>query len=114
MIWLNDTLSSGKLLFRIVWSLLIVVFSASDDSLAKATVCKDNDDPGAPPAVEDQVKTEDKSPEDKSDTDIMVDMATLRQKAKQNVIAREKERAQIQSEKPHSPMKEAKARKNKK
>ena len=77
-------------------------------------MCKDNDDPGAPPAVEDQVKTEDKSPEDKSDTDIMVDMATLRHKAKQNVIAREKERAQIQSEKPHSPMKEAKARKNKK
>ena len=51
-------------------------------------MCKDNDDPGAPPAVEDQVKTEDKSPEDKSDTDIMVDMVTLRQKAKQNVIAR--------------------------
>lgn len=91
-----------------------IIVSASDDSLAKASVCKDNDDPGAPPAVEDQVKTEDKSPEDKSDTDIMVDMATLRQKAKQNVIAREKERAQIQSEKPHSPMKEAKARKNKK
>ena len=92
-----------------------MIFSASDDSLAKATVCKDNDDPGAPPAVEDQVKTEDKSPEDKSDTDIMVDMVTLRQKAKQNVIAREKERAQIQSEKrEHSPMKEAKARKNKK
>jgi len=92
-----------------------IIVSASDDSLAKATVCKDNDDPGAPPAVEDQVKTEDKSPEDKSDTDIMVDMVTLRQKAKQNVIAREKERAQIQSEKrEHSPMKEAKARKNKK
>jgi len=92
-----------------------IIVSASDDSLAKATVCKDNDDPGAPPAVEDQVKTEDKSPEDKSDTDIMVDLVTLRQKAKQNVIAREKERAQIQSEKrEHSPMKEAKARKNKK
>merc|ERR1711931_160676 len=87
-----------------------IIVSASDDSLAKATVCKDNDDPGAPPAVEHQVKTE-----DKSDTDIMVDMVTLRQKAKQNVIAREKERAQIQSEKrEHSPMKEAKSRKNKK
>merc|ERR1712137_1219696 len=92
-----------------------IIVSASDDSLAKATVCKDNDDPGAPPAVEDQVKTEDKSPEDKSDTDIMVDLVTLRQKAKQNVIAREKERALLQSEKrEHSPMKEAKARKNKK
>jgi hypothetical protein len=91
-----------------------IIVSASHDSLAKATVCKDNDDPGAPPAVEDQVKTEDKSLENKSDTDITVDIASLRQKAKQNVIAREKERAQIQSEKPHSPMKEGKARKNKK
>jgi len=92
-----------------------IIVSASDDSLAKATVCKDNDDPGAPPAVEDQVKTEEKSPEDKSDTDIMVDMVTLRQKAKQNVIAREKERAQMQSEKrEHSPMKEAKSRKKQK
>jgi len=86
-----------------------IIVSASDDSLAKATVRRDVDDPGAAPAVEDQVKTESSEAET---TDIMVDMVTLRQKAKANAIAREKERIQIQSEKPHSPMKEIKSRKH--
>ena len=50
----------------------------------------------------------------KSDTDIMVDVVTLRQKAKQNAIARGKEIAQIQNKKSNmKTMKEAKARKDK-
>ena len=70
--------------------------SESDDTLAKATVCKDSDEPGAAPKVESHVKTEEKSPEDESD--IMIDMVRLRQKAKQNIIDREEEKAKIQSE----------------
>ena len=42
------------------------------------------------------MKTEEKSAEDESD--IMIDMVRLRQKAKQNIIDREEEKAKIQSE----------------
>ena len=71
-------------------------FSDSDDTLARATVCKDSDEPGAAPIVESHVKTEEKSPEVESD--IMIDMVRLRQRAKQNIIDREEEKAKIQSE----------------
>ena len=40
------------------------------------------------------MKTEEKSPEVESD--IMIDMVRLRQKAKQNIIDREEEKAKIQ------------------